>query len=180
MFKLHSEPLLGAYIIEPRLFEDDRGNFVKTYHVDLLKDLGIDFVPTEEFYSTSNKNVLRGMHFQLPPHDHNKLVYCIRGSVLDVIVDLRKSSATYGQCTNITLSEQNRLLFYIPKGFAHGFLSLEDDSIMIYKTDHVYVPESDTGICWDSFGFDWPVKDPVISNRDKQLVELSSFQRLWA
>lgn len=175
MFTIHSQPLPGALILQPRCFEDNRGNFVKTYHNDLFHDLGIDFTPTEEFYSTSHKDVLRGMHFQLPPHDHNKLVYCIRGAVLDVIVDLRLGSPTYGQHTAIELSETNHQLFYIPKGFAHGFLGLQDNSVMVYKTDHVYAPASDTGIRWDSFGFDWPVRDAVISDRDQAFLTLNDF-----
>ncbi len=179
MFNIHSQPLPGAFILQPRCFEDNRGNFVKTYHRGLFKDMGIDFAPTEEFFSTSHKDVLRGMHFQLPPHDHNKLVYCIRGAVLDVVVDLRRGSPTYGKTASIELGETNRFLFYIPKGFAHGFLGLHDNSIMVYKTDHFYAPASDTGILWDSFAFDWPVTAPVISPRDLAFPALRDFNSPW-
>jgi dTDP-4-dehydrorhamnose 3,5-epimerase/CDP-3, 6-dideoxy-D-glycero-D-glycero-4-hexulose-5-epimerase len=175
MFTIHSQPLPGTFVLEPRLFEDNRGDFVKTYHKNLFLDFRIDFTPTEEFFSTSHKDVLRGMHFQLPPHAHSKLVYCIRGAVLDVIVDLRKESPSYGKHVAIELSEENHLLFFIPKGFGHGFLSLEDNSVMVYKTDHAYVPESDTGIRYDSFGYDWPAKDPLISERDLNFETLKGF-----
>lgn len=172
MFHLIAEPLPGLKIIEPRLFADTRGSFVKTFHESLYRDLGIEFELREEFFSVSRKDVLRGMHFQTPPHAHDKLVYCSHGAVLDVVVDLRRHSPTYGQYTSVELSAENRLLFFIPTGFAHGFVSLRDDSCMIYKTNAVYAPENDTGIRWDSFGFAWPVSEVVVSERDRGLPAL--------
>ena len=106
------------------------------------------------------------MHFQVPPHDHQKIIYCIRGRVLDVLLDLRKSSPTFGQAVGIELSQQNKHLLFVPKGFAHGFLSLENDSCLVYKTDAVHAPQHDQGIRWDSFGFDWPNVNPLVSGRD--------------
>lgn len=170
-----AEPLPGVRLIKPKVFEDARGDFVKTFHCGLFRDLGIDFTPVEEFYSTSRKNVLRGMHFQLPPHDHSKLVYCIRGRVLDVLVDLRPGSPGYGCFASAELSRENRSQFYIPSGIAHGFLALEDDSVMVYKTTTVHAPSHDAGIRWDSFGFDWGVDSPICSPRDLAFPSMADF-----
>lgn len=130
----------------------------------------------EEFFSTSSKDVLRGMHFQTPPHAHQKLIYCITGRVLDVLLDLRRSSPTYGQSIALELSAANRHVLFVPVGFAHGFLSLEDHSCLVYKTDAVHAPQHDAGIRWDSFGFDWPADSPLISGRDLTHPEFSEFR----
>ncbi len=173
-----SEPLQGTYLLKPKIFEDARGDFVKTFHLGLFCELGIDFKPVEEFFSTSRKNVLRGMHFQLPPHDHAKLVYCVRGRVLDVIVDLRRGAPTFGKAFSVELSMGNRQQLYIPSGLAHGFLSLEDDSVMVYKTTSVHAPSHDAGIRWDSFGFDWGTPEGlIISERDKSFPAFIDFTR---
>jgi dTDP-4-dehydrorhamnose 3,5-epimerase len=167
--QLISEPLPGVKVLRPFVFEDARGNFVKPYHEDQLAAHGIAFSVREEFFSTSAANVLRGMHFQTPPHAHQKLVYCINGKVLDVLLDLRKDSSTFGQSVGFELSAANRHVVYIPVGFAHGFLSLVDGSCMVYKTDAVHAPANDAGIHWDSFGFDWSIPSEVIteiSDRD--------------
>jgi dTDP-4-dehydrorhamnose 3,5-epimerase len=178
--KILSEPLTNCFILEPKVFEDGRGDFVKTFHDGVFRELGIEFKPVEEFFSTSHKNVLRGMHFQLPPHEHDKLVYCVRGRVLDVLLDLRKDSPTYGQSISSELSRENHHQFYIPRGVAHGFLSLEDDSVMVYKTSTVHAPTHDTGIRWDSFGFKWPeASEFVISPRDQQFSALSEFINIF-
>ncbi|MGD1089574.1 MAG: dTDP-4-dehydrorhamnose 3,5-epimerase [Verrucomicrobiota bacterium] len=173
--KIHSEPLPGARVIEPRVFEDGRGNFVKTFHQSDFAALGMNFQPREEYFSTSRRGVVRGMHFQLPPHDHEKLVYCIRGAVLDVVLDLRKTSSSHGQSASVELSAANHCLFFVPRGVAHGFLSLHDDTIMIYKTSTVHAPAHDSGIRWDSFGFSWPVKTPILSDRDRSFPPLADF-----
>ena len=120
----------------------------------------------EEFFSTSAAAVLRGMHFQMPPHAHQKIVYCLTGRVLDVVLDLRKSSPTFGKSASFELSARNRHIVHIPEGFAHGFLSQDDSSCLIYKTDAVYSSDCDTGILLSSFGFNWNVMDPIISERD--------------
>ena len=126
--KIHSSLLPGVVVLQPRIVPDARGIFVKTYHKPEFSELGIDYEVAEEFFSVSKKNVLRGMHFQKPPHDAVKLVYCVHGSVLDVLVDLRKSSPTFKCCKSIELSAANNLILLIPSGFAHGFLALEDDT----------------------------------------------------
>ncbi|MGJ8696844.1 MAG: dTDP-4-dehydrorhamnose 3,5-epimerase [Verrucomicrobiaceae bacterium] len=175
--KLISEPLPGLKVYCPFVFEDERGNFVKPFHEGQLAGIGIEMEVREEFFSTSGKGVLRGMHFQLPPHDHAKIVYCITGSVRDVILDLRKNSPTFGQAVGVELSSKNRHCVYIPKGMAHGFLSLEDCSCLVYKTDSVHAPDSDSGILWNSFGFDWQLEDvdPIVSGRDQVHSRLEEF-----
>jgi dTDP-4-dehydrorhamnose 3,5-epimerase len=172
-----SSPFPGTFLLKPRVFTDVRGDFVKTFHSGDFRALGIAFEPVEEFFSTSHKGVLRGMHFQLPPHDHDKLVYCVRGRVLDVLLDLRRNSPTYGKTTSAEISQENHLQFFIPRGVAHGFMSLEDNSVMIYQTSTVHAPSHDAGIRWDSIGFDWPVFiDPgLISTRDQVLPALVAF-----
>jgi dTDP-4-dehydrorhamnose 3,5-epimerase len=152
---LFSEPLPGVKVLRPFVFEDARGNFVKPFHENQLAAHGICITVREEFFSTSAAGVLRGMHFQTPPHSHQKLVYCITGSVVDVILDLRKNSPTFGQSAGFELSAANRHIVHIPAGFAHGFYSIEDNSCLIYKTNAVHAPANDGGILWDSFGFQW-------------------------
>ncbi len=167
--QLIGEPLPGVKILRPFVFEDARGNFVKPFHEDQLAAHGIHMTLREEFFSTSSAGVLRGMHFQVPPHAHQKLVYCITGRVTDVLLDLRKNSPTFGESAAFALSAANRHVVFIPAGLAHGFLSLEDDSCLVYKTDCVHSPDSDGGILWDSFGFHWPLsgnREAIISERD--------------
>lgn len=166
----------GLFVIKPRVFTDPRGSFVKTYHENLFLELGICFTPREEFFSVSAKNVLRGMHFQLPPAAHAKLVYCATGRILDVVLDMRADSPTRGQAVSRELSATNREMFFIPPGFAHGFLSLDDDTLTVYKTDFVYAPAQDTGVAWNSFGFNWPVAQPIVSERDSKFPAWSDFQ----
>lgn len=168
------EILPGCFLIKPSKEADHRGYFVKTYHEDLYKKLGINFAIREEFFSISHKNVLRGMHFQLPPNDHDKLVYCANGVVLDVLLDLRKG-AGYGKAVSVQISSENNQIIFIPKGVAHGFLALSDQALMIYKTSTSHVPESDFGISWNSFEFDWGVDQPTISQRDGLHISFHQF-----
>ena len=167
----------GLILLQPRIFKDHRGSFIKSFHETDFRALGITFSLREEFYSTSAKNVLRGMHFQVPPAAHAKLVYCVQGRVLDVVLDLRRSSPRFGQSFGCELDSVKRQILFIPAGFAHGFLSLEDDSLMVYKTDHIHAPEQDQGIAWNSFGFQWPLNQPpTISERDRQFPPWPDFQ----
>lgn len=168
--------LEGVLVLKPDVHQDGRGSFVKTYHKELFEACGISFQPREEFFSVSHKDVLRGMHFQLPPAAHAKLVYCPTGRVLDVVLDLRKSSKTRGNCTARELSAKNREMLFVPIGCAHGFLSLEDNSMMVYQTSTVHSPAHDAGVLWNSFGFDWPVKSLILSARDQQFPVLRNFQ----
>jgi dTDP-4-dehydrorhamnose 3,5-epimerase len=165
----------GLVLLQPRPFADHRGIFVKTFHETLFQERGIAFQPREEFYTTSAENVLRGMHFQVPPAAHAKLIYCLQGRVLDVVLDLRRNSVTYGRFYARELNAVSRESLFVPAGFAHGFLSLADDSLMVYKTNAVHSPAHDTGIHWNSFGFDWPVAKPILSERDHQLPKWAEF-----
>lgn len=173
--KLVEEPLPGVLVIKPHVFADQRGAFVKTFHEPTFESRAWPLRWREEFYSVSAKDVVRGMHFQTPPDDHDKLVYCVSGSVLDVVVDLRLSSPTFGRWASVPLVATDPLLVLIPIGVAHGFLSLENNSVMMYKTTSVHAPASDAGIRWDSFGFSWPVASPLISDRDAALPPLADF-----
>ncbi len=174
--KINELSVAGCFEILPKVFKDGRGSFVKTYHNDLFSEKGIDISVKEEFYSSSKRNVFRGLHFQLPPAAHNKLVYCAKGEVLDFLVDLRKSSPTYRKSLSINLSESNGRIIYIPIGIAHGFLSCSDESLMVYKTDCVYSPEEDTGILWSSCKLSIPNSNMIISERDQKLQTLDGFK----
>lgn len=167
--------LNGCFEIRPFFVQDDRGIFVKTFHAERFAELGLPIDWREEYYSSSRKGVLRGMHFQTPPHDHEKLVYCMQGRVLDVIVDLRKASPTFGKhvCIELNAARGNGLM--IPKGMAHGFLALSEDVLMAYKVTTVYVPSNDKGIRWDSFGARWGITQPIISTRDADHPAFSDF-----
>ncbi|NCX96621.1 MAG: dTDP-4-keto-6-deoxy-D-glucose epimerase [Chitinophagia bacterium] len=169
-------PLTDALLIQMPNSADDRGYFVKTFHHDSFAKLGIDFGLRESYYSLSKQDVIRGMHFQLPPHHHAKIVFCAAGAILDVIVDLRRASPTYGQHYATVLSSANRLAYYIPEGFAHGFKSLEDNTLTYYLVTSVYYKESDTGIRYDSIGFNWEVENPMVSARDMGFTTLSRFE----
>ena len=169
-------PLSGAKLITLPAFTDDRGLFVKTFHDTTLLRAGIDFKLKESYFSISRKDVIRGMHFQLPPHGHSKIVFCPKGAILDVIVDLRKDSPTYGRYHAEELSEDNHHAYFIPEGFAHGFKALTEGAMTYYLVSSEYEKESDTGVRWDSLGFDWQCKAPIMSARDQSFGALSAFQ----
>lgn len=164
-------PLLpGVRLVPLRRTDDTRGSFIKTYAPDvaaqIASELGEDFQFVEEFYSVSKRNVVRGMHFQTPPHDHVKLVYCPVGAVLDVLLDLRRGP-TRGRTMSVELRAADPALLVIPRGIAHGFKALHDDTVMVYKTSSAYAPAHDAGLRWDSFGFDWQLTaPPIVSARD--------------
>ena len=170
------EILNGAKILTLPSSMDARGTFVKTFHDTNLKAVGIDFILRESYFSLSKKDVIRGMHFQTPPHQHSKFVFCPQGAIMDVIVDLRKDSPTYGQYYAQVLSAENHLAYYIPEGFAHGFKSLTDDAITYYLVSSEYSQPNDTGIRYDSIGYDWGVKEPIISARDLSFIGLREFE----
>ncbi|MFI5196153.1 MAG: dTDP-4-dehydrorhamnose 3,5-epimerase family protein [Chitinophagales bacterium] len=167
--------LNGAKILTLPASRDVRGAFVKTFHETTLKKVGIEFTLRESYFSLSKKDVIRGMHFQLPPHQHSKIVFCPQGAILDVIVDLRKGSPTYRQHFATELSGTNNKAYYIPEGFAHGFKSLTDDAITYYLVSSEYSQPYDTGVRYDSIGFDWGVKEPIISARDLSFMALKDF-----
>ena len=170
-----STPLKDCYELQPIVRGDNRGKFIKTFHCDAFKELGLETNFLEDFYSISVKNVIRGMHFQLPPEDHVKLVYCAEGKVMDVILDLRKSSPTYKKFHVVYLNGDIGNCVYIPKGFAHGFKVLTEHSAVIYKTTTVFSAKLDSGILYNSFGFDWECEQPILSEKDKSLPALDKF-----
>ena len=169
VFDFIPTPIAGCFEIQPVVRYDERGHFVKTFYASEFSALNLEYDFIEEYYSSSHKGVIRGMHFQLPPHDHAKLVYCVSGSVLDVVLDLRSDSPTFGQYYSTEINSKNAKMLYVPKGLAHGFSSLEPESIMMYKVTSIYAPQHDTGIHWASFGFDWGIQNPVVSQRDQLL-----------
>ena len=167
--------LEGVYIINNFVAQDDRGTFVKTFNKQNFQDACLNFEIRESYFSISQKNVIRGMHFQLPPSDHEKLVYVPHGSIIDVVVDLRKKSQTYKQFISVELSAVNRKSIFIPKGLAHGFKSMEENTITVYNVATEYDSKSDQGIHFDSFGFDWQTNEAILSARDKQFMTLDRF-----
>jgi dTDP-4-dehydrorhamnose 3,5-epimerase len=164
----------GLHQITPKILSDKRGCFIKTFNREVFKGRGIDFFPKEEFFSISHRGVLRGMHFQLPPSDQNKLVYCIEGEILDVVVDLRNGIG-YGKVHSQTLDSERREMLFIPRGCGHGFLTLSDRAIVVYQTDKQYDSSADQGILWNSINFEWPVREPIISERDERHPILKEF-----
>jgi dTDP-4-dehydrorhamnose 3,5-epimerase len=167
--------LEGVYELENKKHEDHRGSFIKIFHKGVFEENGLEHEFKESFYSVSKKNVLRGMHFQKPPHDHAKLVYVTDGEILDVAVDIRKGSPTFGKFYSTSLSDLNVKSLYMNKGFAHGFLTLSESATVTYLTTSEHAPEADSGIRWDSFGFDWcGVINPIISERDSRFLGLDS------
>ena len=165
----------GVLVITLAPFKDERGVFAKTFNLDQFKKLGLETNFTESFYSISKKDVIRGMHFHLPPKDHFKLIYVTSGAVLDVALDLRKDSPTYGKHFAIELSQENNTMIYIPPGCAHGFRALQDNTCTVYMQTGMYSSEHDSGIHVESFGMDWGVSNPTLSERDKNFVTLPEF-----
>ena len=165
----------GCYLVRPRLIQDARGAFAKTFHSEQFEALGMRTDWREEYFTTSRRGVVRGMHFQLPPAEHAKMVYCVAGEVVDVVVDLRRGSPTQGEHRAFRLAGLD-LGLYIPVGCAHGFASVSDESTMFYKVTSVHAAEQDAGIAWDSFGFEWPVEAPILSDRDRKHPSLSDFR----
>lgn len=160
-------PIDGLKILEPRIFEDARGKFIKTFTHDFFIKNTLDIHIKETYYSISKKDVIRGMHFQTPPHDHLKLVYVPFGKIIDVVLDIRKNSSTFGKYFSCELSSNNGKVLIIPKGLAHGFKSLEDNTNVTYMQTTCYAPNHDSGIKYDSFGFDWHCNNPQLSDRDE-------------
>lgn len=174
-FEFVKTPMKGLFIVETKAFEDNRGFFMETYNYREFKELGLDVAFVQDNHSRSNRGVLRGLHFQWR-HPQGKLVRVVKGRVFDVAVDIRRSSPTFGKWFGIELSEENKRQFYIPPGFAHGFLALEDETDFLYKCTDYYYPEDEGGIIWNdpTIGIEWPIdeiEELIISNKDKKLPE---------
>ena len=166
----------GLLELFPEIKTDRRGRFIKTFHKDIFKENNLEVNFAEEYYSFSHNNVLRGLHFQIPPKHHTKLVYCVSGEVIDVVADIRKGSPTYGKYELFHLSSKKGNMIYIPSGLAHGFYVLSKNAILVCKATAVYSPEHDSGICWDSLGIPLPNMNPIVSEKDMRLPDLSQFQ----
>ena len=154
------------FVLDCPHFPDPRGDFTKLFHAEALLAQGIAFTPAESFLTRSNADVLRGMHFQVGEAAHDKLVTCIKGRVLDVVVDVRPDSPHFNHPFAIELPEASSTALLIGKGYAHGFFTLDDDSWMLYFTTTVHCPHLDRGVLWSSIAFDWPICEPTLSDRD--------------
>ena len=176
MMEIKEMKIAGVFIISSNISKDDRGSFYKTYHYEIFQNHGLNNIFKESYYSISKKNVIRGMHFQVPPFDHDKLVYVPRGSIIDVVLDIRKESNTYGEFFEIELSGENKKVIYIPRGCAHGFKALEDESLVIYMQNTIYNEEYDKGIRYNSFGYNWNCQNPILSTRDESFITIDKFE----
>jgi dTDP-4-dehydrorhamnose 3,5-epimerase len=174
MFEKRETAIAGCFELRPVVRSDSRGQFVKTFHADYFSSNNLETDWSEQYYSVSRKGVLRGMHFQRPPHAHAKLVYCTSGTILDVVVDLRVGSSTYGDHISLEISSSAGNILYVPQGFAHGFYALSDATV-VYNVSTVYSPDHDDGVLWSSIGMDWPVASPDLSERDTKLSALADF-----
>jgi len=174
-------PIEGLWVIEPKVFRDARGYFVETYNEQRYREAGIDARFVQDNQSCSSYGVVRGLHFQKPPYSQAKLVCCTVGRVLDVAVDLRPDSPTYGQWYGVELSEENKRQFFIPRGFAHGFSVLSENAIFTYKCDNLYHPEADGGILLNdpTLAIDWriPEVQRIISDKDKKHPTFDEYTR---
>ena len=162
----------GVFILEPQVFGDDRGYFFESFSLKHFEEKVSKTVFVQDNESKSKYGVLRGLHYQLPPYTQAKLVRVVKGRVLDVAVDIRKGSPTFGKYVAVELSEENKLQFFLPKGFAHGFAVLSEEAIFQYKCDEYYAPDYEGAICYDDpdLGIDWrlPLEDIILSEKDKK------------
>ena len=162
----------GVFILEPRVFGDDRGYFFESFSLKHFEEKVSKTVFVQDNESKSKYGVLRGLHYQLPPYTQAKLVRVVKGRVLDVAVDIRRGSPTFGKYVAVELSEENKLQFFLPKGFAHGFAVLSEEAIFQYKCDEYYAPDYEGAICFDDpdLGIDWrlPLEDIILSEKDKK------------
>jgi len=168
----------GLLIITPDVFQDDRGVFLETYNREVFEKNGLPINFVQDNRSISKKHVLRGLHFQKPPYEQGKLVSVAQGAVLDVAVDLRKHAPTFGKWKSVLLSSDNKLMFWIPEGFAHGFIALEDDTVFQYKCTNVYHKASEGIIRWNDpdLNIDWGVANPILSEKDANATLLKDYR----
>ena len=181
--KIKETDLKDLLIVEPEIYEDERGYFYESFNFKKWSNYfnGNPPVFVQDNESLSHKNVLRGLHFQLPPHAQGKLVRVVQGAVLDVAVDLRKKSPTFKKSFKLLLSERNKRQLYIPEGFAHGFVALEDNTRFIYKCTDYYNREAEDAIVWNDpdLAIDWEVKEPVLSEKDKISQKFTNFVNIF-
>lgn len=179
LYDIKETPLEGCLEILPNRFIDERGKFVKIFHEESFDDLGLIKHFQEVYVSESPKGVLRGLHFQTPPCGHVKVVSCLCGAVLDVVVDLRKASDTFGQHYAVELSAERNNMLYVPVGFAHGFYVTSERTLFASMNSKKYSAADESGIRWDSIGFDWPDKQPILSSKDRSLIKLKHYDSLF-
>jgi dTDP-4-dehydrorhamnose 3,5-epimerase len=165
----------GCYELRPAVAADARGTFVKTFQREWFEQQGLRTDWAEQYYSVSRKGVLRGLHFQMPPHEHAKLVFCTAGEVLDAVVDLRVGSPTFGHHVCIALSAERGNMVYLDAGLAHGFYTISESVTLLYNVTSEYAATHDTGIRWDSAGIPWPDGAPQVSDRDRKFLPLAEF-----
>ena len=170
-------PISDLILLQPTIFNDERGYFFESYNLETLKKIGIGDVFVQDNQSCSKKNVIRGLHFQVPPFAQAKLVRVIKGAALDVVVDLRKESPTYGQHFSVLLSAENKLQLFIPVGFAHGFATLEEDTIFAYKCSNIYHKDSERSILFNDkdLNINWNIENPIVANKDLQAICFKDF-----
>lgn len=168
----------GLVVIEPSIFKDDRGYFFESYNAEKFKKSGLKFSFVQDNQSKSSYGVVRGLHYQIEPHAQTKLVRVLQGKILDVAVDLRKDSPTFGKWLSLEISDLNKKQLLIPKGFAHGFSVLSDTAVVLYKCDALYAPEAERGIIYNDrdLDIDWGIKpiDIIVSKKDKLLSTLKN------
>jgi len=166
----------GVYEIYPRVFEDERGYFLESFQLEKLREQGIDVPFVQDNQSFSKKGVLRGLHLQLPPYEQDKLIGVVWGSVIDVVVDVRPSSPTFGRWEAFRLDAREHKRLFVPKGMAHGFVTLED-TVFVYKCSEYYHPEAEAGIVWNdpALAIDWGTASPIVSAKDQQLPTFEEF-----
>jgi dTDP-4-dehydrorhamnose 3,5-epimerase len=177
--KINEPPIAGLLVFEPRVFGDKRGSFFESFNRKIFDEVtGGNYEFVQDNQSLSKKGVLRGLHFQNPPFAQGKLVRVIQGAVIDVAVDIRKKSSTYGQHFSIELSAENNKQLWIPPGFAHGFVSLADDTLFSYKCTNYYSPESEGTIKWNDtdLGINWGVENALVSEKDELGTEFRRFE----
>jgi dTDP-4-dehydrorhamnose 3,5-epimerase len=169
-FEFEETDIKDAEIVKPQVFGDDRGFFMETYVKEKFEEGGIDTEFIQDNHSKSEHGVLRGLHYQKGEHSQGKLVRCSQGVIMDVIVDLREDSETFGEHLKVILSEHNKKMLWVPRGFAHGFYTLSETAEVQYKVDNDYAPDQEAGIAWDDPELDinWPTDDPKLSEKDEE------------
>ncbi|MBA2610781.1 MAG: dTDP-4-dehydrorhamnose 3,5-epimerase [Bacteroidetes bacterium] len=173
--------LQGLFVLKPKVFEDDRGYFFESYNQNLFKQAGLDLNFVQDNQSLSQKGVLRGLHFQNPPHAQGKLVRVITGAVLDVVVDIRKDSKTYGLWYGLELTEKNKWMMYVPPGFAHGFLTLENNTVFSYKCTNFYNKAAEDCLLWNDtdINIKWNFENPLLSSKDMEGKPFKGFVSMF-
>ena len=174
--KINETNIAGLFLIEALRFEDLRGELIKPFNFDQYSKLDVNLDFKETWFTKSKKDVIRAMHLQIEEMACEKLVSVINGSVVDVVLDLRSNSETYGNYFEIELNDKSPKALYIPQGCAHGYRVLENNTITMYKATKVHSAKHDLGIKWDSFGYDWKIKDPILSDKDLNLIEFKDYK----